>query len=230
LTLPALIRLSITGLFRRPRITGRWVVWTLLSLSVGVGLIVFSVRLAISQGKRPDHYFGERRLDTFASVGVLFWSAGVCFSIAVLRIPRTPFASFWRNAAILFFYLGLDELFQIHENLDRIIHWLCRADPHHPVTDHLDDLIVLSYLPIAVVIAWRHLPRLLQLTAMLQMLALGAILTLAMVAMDLVGDNKVAEDGLKLIAGIVIVMGFGAAYEDPQLAAIAAPAAGRSDT
>jgi hypothetical protein len=222
LTPPALIRLSIASLFRKPRITRRWVVWTVLSLAMGLAVIVFSVWLATSRGKKPDYYFGEKRLETLASVGVLLWSAGVCLAIALKRVPVTPFAPFWRNSAILFGYLALDDLLQIHENLDRAIHWVFRADPKHPVTDHLDDVIVLSYLFIAIAIAWRHLPRLLRLTAMLQMLAAGAALTVAMVAMDMMGDNKVVEDGLKLIAGVVIVMGFGAAYEDPLLREIAA--------
>jgi hypothetical protein len=221
LTLPALIRLSIASVLRRPRVTRRWVVWTVLALALGLGVIVLSVWMGVRFKGKRDYYFGEKRLETFASVGVLFWSAGVCLAIAVKRVAGTPFAPFWRNAAILFAFLGLDELLQIHENLDRAIHWVFRADPKHPVTDHLDDLIVLSYLFVAVAIAWRHLPRLLQLTAMLQMLCAGAVLTLGMVAMDIVGDDKVIEDGLKLMAGVVIVMGFGAAYEDPLLREIA---------
>src|SRR5688572_11940819 len=124
LTPPALIRLSFASLFRKPRVTGRWIVWTTLSLAAGLAIIALSVWLAVRNGKKPDYYFGEKRLQTLASVAVLFWSAGVCLAIALQRIPHTPFAPFWRNAAILFAYLGLDELLQIHENIDKAIHWV----------------------------------------------------------------------------------------------------------
>ena len=55
------------------------------------------------------------------------------------------FARFWRLAAIGFVWLGCDDLFTLHEQIDRGVHAVLGWDPEDPITDHLDDLIVAGY-------------------------------------------------------------------------------------
>ena len=159
----------------------------------------------------PDRYFGEQRPGTLLSAGLLFASAETC-----RRLHRTPgaaaaFGRFWIVHAFLFVYLGLDELFRVHERLDRLLHRLGGLDARHRVTDHLDDLIIIAYAAFAAALWFRRRRQLLRLPwTVLTMVGAFAAFA-AMMAVDVAGQVKAVEDSLKLLAGALILSAFLAA-------------------
>jgi hypothetical protein len=155
-------------------------------------------------------YFGERKAGTYLSFLNLLATAAVSASIAQ-RLGGAPFARFWWMAAIGFAWLGLDDLFTLHERIDRGLHALLGLDPDHPVTDHLDDLIVAGYGVAALGLAYRHRVYLQHLTSTHRILGGAFVLFAAMVVIDFLHWSKTIEDGLKLIAGTLILVGFLAA-------------------
>jgi hypothetical protein len=118
------------------------------------------------------------------------------------------FARFWWMTAILFAYVACDDLFVIHERLDRLGHRLLGLDPDNDVTDHFDDAIVGAYGTLALAMAWRDRAHLLRLVFMqLTMIpAFGAFLV--MLVLDWKGGHKAAEDSFKILAGALILVGF----------------------
>ncbi|HEU4370099.1 MAG TPA: hypothetical protein VFV05_17895, partial [Methylomirabilota bacterium] len=84
--------------------------------------------------------------------------------------------------------------------------------PDHPVTDHLDDLIVASYGVAAMALAYVHRAYLASFRWTLVILAAAFPLFAAMVVLDFRHDWKSAEDALKVVAGTLIFVGFLAAW------------------
>ena len=101
------------------------------------------------------YYFKEWQPGTYLSVLVLM-AAGVLSATFARGLGKDPFARFWWLSAAGLVYLGLDDLLTIHESIDFEIHRLLARDPEHPVTRHLDDLIVAGYTPIAAALAYRY--------------------------------------------------------------------------
>ena len=186
---------------------------------VRVGTLLFALSLAavfvlIGFGyawqDKPRRYFGEWHAGTYLSVLNLLATGAVSASIA-RRLGATPFARFWWAAAGGFVWLGCDDLFTVHERIDRGVHALLGLDPEDPLTDHLDDLIVAGYGVAALVLAYRYRADLQYLTWMHRILGVAFMLFAAMVAIDLLRWSKTLEDSLKLVAGTLIIVGFLAA-------------------
>lgn len=107
--------------------------------------------------------------------------------------------------------LGLDDLFLVHESVDYWIHRLLSMNARHPVTRHLDDLIVAGYGVPALWLAYRYRADLAPLRWMVLILGAAAPLFAAMVVFDVLDWSKTVEESLKLFAGTVIFIGFYAA-------------------
>src|SRR5688572_17560415 len=67
--------------------------------------------------------FRERRPGTFASVAVLVCSGLSCFRIRK-RVAGSPVAAFWLAFGVVMCVAGADDLFRLHEHLDKIFHRL----------------------------------------------------------------------------------------------------------
>jgi hypothetical protein len=135
------------------------------------------------------------------------------------QLGARPFARFWWAAAGGFVWLGGDDLFTLHEQIDRGLHTLLGLDPDHPVTDHLDGLIVAGYGVAALALAYRHRADLQPLVWMQRTLGAAFALFAAMVAADMLHASKTVEDGLKVVAGTLIFVGFVAARLELRVAA-----------
>lgn len=162
------------------------------------------------QYDNPHRYFGERKIGTYLSfvnlvaTGALSWVVGQ-------RLGAGRFARFWRVAAVGFVWLGCDDLFTVHERIDRGVHALLGWDPDDPITDHLDDLIVAAYGLVALMLAFRYRVELARLTWMHFVLGIAFGLFTVMVVADFLHWPKALEDGLKVLAGTTILVGFLAA-------------------
>lgn len=188
----------------------RFVSFLLAGVLVAAGVIALAGWLTRGE---PGRYFGERRPGTLLSAGLLLASAETCRRIHGL--PRAAaFGAFWIVHAGLFAYLGLDELLRIHERLDRSIHQLFGLHHRHPVTDHLDDVIILGYAAFAAALWYRHRRALLRLPWTVLTMTVAFFAFAAMMAVDLSMEVKAVEDGIKLVAGALILGAFLAARRE----------------
>lgn len=158
----------------------------------------------------PDRYFGERKVGIVLSFLNLVATGGLSGVIA-RRLGPVPLARFWWAAAVGFVWLGCDDLFTLHEDIDRGVHALLGWDPDHPVTDHLDDLIVAGYGLVAIVLAHRYRVDLARLTWMHLILAVAFAIFAGVVVLDVLHWAKTLEDVFKVVAGTLIFVGFFAA-------------------
>lgn len=173
-------------------------------------VIVVLVHLGHAWHDDPHRYFRERKAGTYLSFLNLAGS-GVVAHLVGGRLRGSPDTRFWRIAAAGFAWLACDDLFVLHEQIDRGVHALLGLDPDDPVTDHLDDLIVAGYGVAAAPLAWRHRGHLVGFRWTLVCLALGFVLFSGMVVCDVLYLSKTVEDVLKVLAGSLILVGFLAA-------------------
>jgi hypothetical protein len=158
----------------------------------------------------PHRFFGERKAGTYLSFLNLV-ATGAMAGVIARRLGPVPFARFWRLAAIGVVWLGCDDLFTLHERIDRGIHAVLGWDPDDPITDHLDDLIVAGYGVLALLLAHRYRVELARLTWMHLVLGGAFGLFTGMVVADFLHWPKTLEDGLKVLSGTLIFVGFLAA-------------------
>jgi len=168
------------------RLTGR-----LFLLVTILQLVMILLNMWI--GKNASDAYSEATLLTWVS-GLQLMAAGffaqqLWTSIQPDRVfswanPR----AIWRILAIGFWFLALDDLFQIHENLDLAFHAIVGWDPNGP-TDCLDDLIVVCYGIFGVAMLLRYRKELLRYIPAWPYLAGAAICTLGTAAFDLVGGG-----------------------------------------
>lgn len=182
-----------------------------LLLVLCVATVVVMIWLGQAWHAEPHHFFRERKAGTYLSFVNLLATAVVSALIA-RRLRPAPVARFWWLMAALFVWVAADDLFTIHEEIDRTVHALLGLDPDHDVTDHFDDLIVAGYGVVAVALAHAYREHLASFPWMLVILAAASLLFVAMIVLDFLHDWPTAEDASKVIAETVIFVGFLAAW------------------
>jgi hypothetical protein len=175
--------------------------------------IVLMLLVGTAVHGKTGYFFREGKAGTYLSFALLFASAVVSALVAT-RFRGEPFARFWWTSAGLFAYMGCDDLFVIHESLDRGAHFLLGLDPEHPVTDHLDDVIVSTYGLVALVLSWRFRLDLLRLPFMVLTMIPAFCTFLIMLFLDWRHAPKAIEDSFKILSGALILIGFLAAWLD----------------
>ena len=169
-----------------------------------VGAAVVAMVVAGSQEGHPAKYFGEGRVGTKLSAGLLLAAAALCVAIA-LDPQAGALRRFWIVSAVGFAYLSYDDLAMAHENIDRLVHQVLGWDPKNPVTTHLDDAIVAGYGVVAAWWAYRHRALLLQLPWTTSTMAIAFAWAAASVLFDAARDWKTIEESCKTIAEAFIV-------------------------
>lgn len=169
--------------------------------------------LGFAWHNEPHHLFREKQAGTYLSFLNLV-ASGVVSALVARRLRPAPSARFWWWMAALLVWMGCDDLFTIHEEIDRSIHRFLGLDPDHPVTDHLDDVIVAGYGVAALALAWKHRAHLVSFPWTVLILAAALGLFAAMVALDVAHGSRTAEEVLKVVAGTLILVGFLAAWFD----------------
>ncbi|WP_341212308.1 hypothetical protein [uncultured Limimaricola sp.] len=200
-------------------------------ITAGLALV-----LAIATGialQDLDHQFRESGIVTYTSAALLALTAAT--SLRIGRLRREGAGWSWRDPRIVwlaiglgFVWLALDDLAQIHENLDRLLHRLAGIE-ETPLTDRLDDLIILAYGLIGAGVMWACRSELRRFPQMLGWLATGAALLVLQVAIDaLLNDaswvlfsgfsaarpdlahdlGEILEESVKLLAEAAFLSGF----------------------
>jgi hypothetical protein len=184
--------------------------------AVTLALIAVLVWFGVLWHATPSKYFRERRIGTYYSGLLLVASGGVAAALARRAGPASS-RRFWTVAALGFVYLTLDEVLTIHEEVDRWTHATMGWDPKHWLTDHLDDAIVAVYGLVAITWTWWHREDLLRLRWTTILLATAFAGFVIMEMLDATGLSATAEDSLKLLAEVVILLALLAGYHDPAL-------------
>jgi hypothetical protein len=216
-------RIPADGLWTllRPGSPPRWWVKTVaVVLAATVAGIAAMAWAGVAWRKGTHSYFEEQKIGTLLSGAVLFGSALLCWMTA--RHTQGAAVRFWLVSCGLFALAGCDDLFRIHEKLDLWLHRLGGADRDNPLTDHLDDALVALY-PLAALVLWyRHRQHVLSFPWMVLTMAAAFAAFAAMAVLDWAERFKTVEESLKLIAGVLILLGLLCAYAE----AVARNAAG----
>lgn len=202
----------------------------ILLLSFDTILIFFAVYLGISFNN-PLRFFGEGQFVTWVSTFKLFAMAVLSFMILFnscqeqKRFCWKPSYVIWLFIALGFIFLAADELFELHEKTDFMIHRLLQMHETR-LSDRIDDLIIGIYLMAGVAFLYGFRHELKRYVKFFPLIFTGFIFSIIMVLLDTytnldTGDwisptiyrLSVAEDGLKIYAESFFIMAFYEAVE-----------------
>jgi hypothetical protein len=209
---------AIRDLFRvHPAPPGWWraTVWILACNAVLIALLIWLGLLFFND---PHEMFRERRPGTFATVAALVCSGIVSFKIR-RRVIDWPVAAFWLALGIMMCVAGADDLLTIHEHVDKYFHRITGLNERNPVTDHIDDVLVASYVLPAFYLALRHCKRLLAVPFTIQVLAVAFGMFAVHLVFDWLGLSPTAEECIKQTAACVIWIALLATLLQPTLPA-----------
>ena len=172
---PAPARISVPGLF------------------IGVAaLLVVAVTSGLLQSEL-DHQFRESGIVTYGSVLLLGLISRASFSIG--RDRRDHAQPLWRDPRAVwiaigagFAFLAIDDLAQVHENLDRLIHVIAGAEAT-ALTDRLDDLIIALYGLVGLWVLWLCRSELKRFGGLLPWLGAGFAILALQVGLDVISNR-----------------------------------------
>jgi len=160
---------------------------TVLSLTILWGVL---------RGKLPIEYFEETGIITWFSGIQLLVLSGLAWRIARIRKKagiagkKAP-QNLWKWIAFGFFYLTVDEMAQIHEAIDFLIHDLFDLETTR-LTDSIDDIIVLLYSLIGLYILYNFRDEFNKYLGVFYLFAIAFFLKGIMVAFDIYTNNDEA--------------------------------------
>jgi hypothetical protein len=166
--------------------------------------------LALVIGDPPEKYFDEGQIMTWVAIGHLFGVSYLVWQTFQIRQQanhswteifqrqfwqswRKP-SYFWAVLTVGFFYLACDEMLLLHENIDYVIH-IGFGIKETPLTDHLDDLIVVLYGVGGLIILGYYWRELLSYRSVLSLLGVGIGLFFIMAVLDY-GTNSETDSFL----------------------------------
>gem|GEM_PF-2196821 len=124
-------------------------------------IIIFTTCLGLYKTGNPSRYFGEGRFTMGISCAQLL--AVAWFAWCIYRCRRAATGGLglfsphlvWLLVASGFVFLTLDEGFELHEKLDRLIHaWVIHAKAN-PWTDRIDDALIAIYGLVGMGVMWK---------------------------------------------------------------------------
>jgi len=199
--------------------------------------IIAAIAIGIHDG-RPLRYFGEGYFITWISALQLFVISWLAFVILNARRSRAgnlhwrePFF-IWALISFGFLFLAFDDLFMIHESIDKKIHHFFNMK-ETGLSDRIDDFIIGLYGILSISILYIYREEMKNYRQALPFLAYGFALLFAMVALDALTNRKdvlsflierrdlvksvyislsVLEDSLKILAESCFLAGFYAVF------------------
>ena len=161
-------------------------------LWANIVLILFAVTLGLVKTGNPSRYFGEGRFTTGVSCLQLLIVAALAFRIFALRRQATPpvgmRALLWILIGCGFVFLALDDAFQIHEQIDGLIHKTFHLQ-QTGLTDRIDDAIIALYGIAGLAVLWLFRSALLHFKAMLPTLGAGFFALVASIVFDTLSNR-----------------------------------------
>lgn len=121
-----------------------------LILAVILSIDVIAIIIASMAGKYPEQYFKEGAFITYLSFFQLLAASIFAFIIFCIRWVEAGLKGLkmplliWLVIGMAFVYMSLDEVWEIHENLDFFIHRIFNIQ-ETGFTDRIDDVVVGCY-------------------------------------------------------------------------------------
>ncbi len=198
------VAIALASLGRPGSPPAGWVRRCLIIAAICVASSVATIAFSWLVHGDPAFSFGEHRLGTYFSVAMLAAAAWVAWRIA-RPLDRDPFARVWRMSAVLLGFFAVDDFFMLHENVDYIVHWLLARDPKDPVTDRIDDVIVITYPFVVAIFMWPSRRDLAGLPWTLWSMVLAMAMFAAMAVIDWFDASTIIEESIKIGAGGAIL-------------------------
>ncbi|MGB3188381.1 MAG: hypothetical protein WBB43_03000 [Limnoraphis sp.] len=139
--------MSLTEIYPKTNQKVKSYLWMILLFDIVV--LGLTILRAVLNEKTPMRYFDETGIISWFSCLKLLVLSGLAWRISWVRKKvnikgkKAP-QNLWKLISIGFFYLAIDEIAQIHEAVDWLIHWVFQI-PETRLTDSFDDVIVVFY-------------------------------------------------------------------------------------
>ena len=162
---------------------------TVSYLLMSISLIAVTAGATIYGVTGVDH-FQEEGFITTLSVLYLLLIAVLAFLIFRIRNQTTKELPLWKNPAVIWLlitagliFLAADEYYEIHENLDFLIHDFFNMEETN-LTDHIDDFLVMVYafLGLGALVVYRNELKLFQ--EVWPYFVIGFVLAFIMIIVD----------------------------------------------
>lgn len=181
-----------------------------------VNVVVFTLSVTVPDDPHPF-------LDEWGPVSILSGLQLLICGFLALEIYKHRPAWIWKLVAWGFFFLCADEMLQLHESSDRLIHWIFGIHQTR-ITTHLDDVIVGLYGLAGLIALFAGRAEIVFFRRQWWLFALGFTGFAVMVAFDLTGGDlgalwsyldvparqgkmwaEIVEEGFKLAGGFFCV-------------------------
>ena len=157
-------------------------------------LVTFAISSAIAVGDSPDLHFREEGFLTYVSCLQLLIAAVISSKIfgMIKNHPNHKLSGskiIWLVIGLGLLFLALDDAFEIHEQIDFLLHDALNITPTN-ISDLLDDLIVGAYLLIFLVyiaFEWKTIQTFKSAFVFFQ---IGFVMALMMVILDIASNNN----------------------------------------
>ena len=168
-----------------------------ITTAVGANFVIiaFAIILGLGTAGKPSRYFGEGSFTTAISCGQLLAVAFFSGRMFLARRPLAPpigsisAAWVWGLIAAGFAFLAADDAFEIHEQLDRIIHATFHIQ-ETAWTDRLDDMIIAVYGLLGFSVLWLFRREILLFRPMRKPMAGGFLCLFASVVCDTISNDE----------------------------------------
>jgi hypothetical protein len=178
---------------------------------------------------------GFRWTEVFEVVSFFILGAIAVVAMRIYAVRRAPDASWlagtgriWLLIALGFAFLALDEALSVHERMDLLVHRVFSL-PETRITDRIDDLIILVYAIVGILLLYVHRAEFRNLTGHRRFFVAGFLLLSVMVVIDLLSNRRdflhwigvsgpmlgpvhhvmeVSEEVVKLLAEVAFLLGF----------------------
>jgi hypothetical protein len=210
-SLPARLVELLAPLRSPPPPPRRWVGLSIAILTIGtIAMVALMVAGYLHHGW-PAYYLQDHQPGTWLSAGCLALAGLVSLATARRCLQRAG-RRFWILAAATLFLATADDLFRLHEHLDLAIHAYFHADPKHPVTSHIDNVVIACYGIVALYYVRRRKEQILHLPWTAYALGIAFVLFVAMMILDFADRMMSLEDTFKTYSIFFILIGCLAAY------------------
>ena len=157
-------------------------------------LVTFAISSAIALGESPDLHFREEGFLTYVSCLQLLIAAVISGKIFnfIRDDPNHRLSGnkiVWLVISLGFLFLALDDAFEIHEEIDFLLHEVFNIEQTN-ISDLLDDLIVGAYILIFLIYIASQWKTIQLFKSSFAFFLAGCILTAMMVILDLASHNN----------------------------------------
>ncbi len=165
---------------------------------IAVNLLMIGAMMirAILKQRSPMRYFGEMGIITWFSCVQLLILAGLSWKIYRIRKlaegeyqGKHPPQMLWKIITIGFVFLAVDEVAQIHETTDTLIHWLFQI-PEENQFLQLDGVIVASYTVVSAYVLYFFRDEFKRYKPAFYLFILGFFFKVIMVTIDITTDDE----------------------------------------